>query len=319
MSQETQLTDTILMILPTFFGLNEETLADNLFMKPEINKSETEIRDKAMQEFNNMVGELRKEGLQIIVAPSPKNATTPDAVFPNNWISFHPSHIVLYPMKAPTRRRERQLPEIIKTLKEAGIETNQPLLDLASLETKGAFLEGTGSLVLDRTHHVAFASLSQRTTLEGLNTFIKKMGYEAVIFHAIDVNHQEIYHTNVVMSVGEKFSVVCLDAISNPSERKLVKEKLESLGKELVIISLNQMQKFCGNILQVASNQGPKIVMSQTAFDAFTSDQRKILQKHGKLIKFKIPQIETTGGGSVRCMMAEVFPKRQGVPEKRQP
>lgn len=303
-----QLTDTILMITPTLFGFNEETTDDNVFMKREPSKSEKQIRNTAMKEFDAMVDRLEKEGIHVIVCPSPENAYTPDAVFPNNWISFHPSHIVLYPMKAPTRRMERQWEQVKKVLKqEINYPMDQEIVDLTSLEEKGSFLEGTGSLVFDRLHHVAFASLSQRTNLEGLNTFIEKMGYQPVIFHAVDRNSKEVYHTNVVMSVGEHFAVVCFEAIPNKMERDQVRKKLESLGKEIVVIALDPMHAFCGNILQLVSNQGPKIVMSETALHAFTPTQREILEKHGKLVAVDISQIETTGGGSARCMMAEIF------------
>lgn len=304
-SRSEQTTNILMMVVPIFFAFNFETAEDNEFQILEPNKSQEEIRDKAILEFNRMVDRLRNEGLKVIVVDSQKD--TPDAVFPNNWISFHGDKVVLYPMKNNNRRKERQYKNVLKALAQAGIKKQPELIDLTYLEDQNQIVEGTGSLILDRVNKVAFALLSQRTNKEAVEKFAKQMGYEAIIFSGSDKHGKEIYHTNVIMSVGEQFAVVCYEAIKDEKEQAMVKRKLAELGKEVIDITLEQVENFCGNILQVNSKKGPKIIMSQTAYNAFSTKQIDILVKHGHIVPVDIQQIETTGGGSARCMLAEVF------------
>jgi len=305
-----QLTDLLLMIVPSMFGLNPETNTDNVFQPKSITENEEEITAAAMAEFDQMVQQLRSENIQIVVCPSREDSgiITPDAVFPNNWVSFHSDQIVIYPMKAPNRRAERQLGNVQKALKNSGFLTEGTTLDLSSLENKGQILEGTGSLVLERNQKVGFASLSERTTSSALKEFSQQAGYEIVSFNSVDRNGVPIYHTNVVMSIGEGFAVICADAIQDKNEKQTVLQRLRQLGKEIIEISHDQLHDFCGNILQVKSTDGlTKIIMSKTAYDAFTKEQRGKLSQHGKLLVVTIPTIERIGGGSARCMLAEVF------------
>lgn len=317
--EQSQITDIIMMITPSMFGFNEQTAVndqtgepDNLFQHREPNASETMIRDKALTEFVTMVNQLRDEGIKVVVLDNRTNeegdyAATPDAVFPNNWISFHNSKIVLYPMKAQNRREERQLGRAMEVLAEAGVVLEKPVVDLTDLEEEGSFVEGTGSLVLDRQNALAFASLSQRTTVDGVSHFGDATGYEPVLFRAVDAQGNEIYHTNVVMSVGEQFAVVCFEAIPEDKDKQAVEAKLVENDKDVIAITLEQMGQMCGNILQVDSADGQKIVMSKTAYNGFTPEQRATMEQYGKLVVVEIDQIERTGGGSARCMMAEVF------------
>lgn len=312
-----QLTDIMLMVTPSLFGLNPETLVDNKFQSESITESEVTIRGKALNEFQAMIDQLRGEGIEIIVCPTNQDApvATPDAVFPNNWISFHPGKIVLYPMKTPSRRAERQLARVQARIKQLGVNLAETVIDLTPLEDRNQYVEGTGSLVLDRRHGVGFASLSERTTPKALDIFTKETGYQIVRFHAQDKDGYPIYHTNIMMGVGKEFTVVGFEAIRDASEKKTVKDTLSDLGKEIIPISLEQLHHFCGNILQVKNKKGKeKIIMSQAAYDAFSDEQRKTLSRHGTLIVVPIPTIESIGGGSTRCMLAEVFESQAMLP-----
>lgn len=307
-SVESQLTDTILMIEPSYFGLNIETKASNAFQPTRLPGSEVYIRHQAKQEFQAMEETLRTEDVRVIACPSVKGISTPDAVFPNNWVSFHPDRVVLYPMLAPNRRQERQLTQVTHCLKESGVSISPNILDLSKYEEKNHFLEGTGSLILDRVNKVAFANISPRTTPELLTTFCEEMGYTSVVFNAVDKGGSDIYHTNVLMSLGREFAVLCWEAIRDPIQRKIVKETLDDLGKKVIDITYDQLYSFCGNILQILSTSGEtKIVMSLSAYNAFKPEQKKALSQFGKLVPVDIATIETIGGGSARCMMAEVF------------
>ncbi len=308
-SKSAQLTDTLLMISPDQFGFNNQTATTNTFQNNLPHNSE-EIRNKAVLEFNAAVASLRKNNIRVLICPSREDVITPDAVFPNNWISFHnelsSTNIILYPMLAPNRRAERQLDNVSRAL---GLQIDHSaILDLTHYEATESFLEGTGSLILDRRRKVAFAHESARTSCSVLDDFCNKTGYRPVKFHAYDKNKKPIYHTNVVMTIGEDFSTVCFEAMKDVRERETVKKELTTLGLETIPITLDQLHSFCGNILQVRSILGKnKIIMSVTAYDAFTKDQRKQLLDHGDLVPVSIPTIETIGGGSARCMLAEVF------------
>lgn len=306
---EAQLTNTIVMVRPNYFGFNEQTGVDNTFQHKTA-KPEKDTRDSAMREFERMVDVLDSNGLRVLTLDSPlgpNGESTPDAVFPNNWFSTHPNTLVLYPMKTENRRLERQ-PEVLRNAL-LGINVVYPqTLDLTSDEDKGLILEGTGSLVLDRRNRIAYALGSQRTNEDELGRWSEEMSYESVFFHAVDLGGRPVYHTNVVMSVGEHFAVVCTEAIRDEAERRRVVESLTANHKAVIEITLDQMYNMCGNILQTQNFAGDKmIVMSERARKAFNSWQMQVLERNGEVIPVEIDTIETVGGGSARCMMAEVF------------
>lgn len=302
-----QLTDTVVMISPDQFGFNPQTAASNNFQH-KLDISAQEIQKRAMSEFENMVVLLRSKGVDVLTLPSRRGVVTPDAVYPNNWFSHHAGGIlIVYPMLAPNRRLERQTQELKKLLIENEIPVSK-LLDITSHEDDGHILEGTGSMVLDRENKVAFAMASVRTVKEEFDAWCRMMGYEGVFFHAIDSSKFPVYHTNIAMNMGAEFAVVCLESIPDEDERKTVEQKLKALGKEIVRISVAQIHQYCGNVLQLKSKDGKSmIVMSKTAHDAFTQENKDTLSKYGELIVAEIPTIEQVGGGSARCMMAEVF------------
>lgn len=308
-----QTTNTVIMISPDQFGFNPETAANNDFAH--VPPDEMVARDKALVEFSSMVTVLQAHDIRVVVLPSRTDVFTPDAVFPNNWMSHHAQGnspegtLVIYPMKAESRRAERQVDNLRGALTTVGI-TNPDIIDMTADENEGRILEGTGSLVLDRQNRVAYALESFRTTREEFDKWCERMGYEGVFFHAVakTTTGNNLYHTNVEMSIGDGFAVLCSDAITSDEERATVESSLQE-HRELIRISLDQMGTFCGNILQVKSTKGkPKIIMSQQAYDAFTPTQRERLEHYGELVAVEIPTIEYVGGGSARCMLAEVFP-----------
>ena len=309
LSGEQQTTDTVLMVSPDDFAFNQETAQSNVFQK---RTAETVLLQKrAMAEFTGMVKKLRSSGVRVISLPSRRDIKTPDAVFPNNWFSLHKGGngeriIAGYPMLAPNRRAERRVDELTGKLRENGINVSKTI-DFSRYEVEGKFLEGTGSMVLDRTHRVAYASLSPRTDRSVLADFSDKLGYRPVTFSSYDSTGSLIYHTNVMMSVGERFAVICADAIRDEQERATVLKELEQSGKTVIPITLDQVRSMCGNILELRAKGKRIIVMSKTAYDHFTPGQKKILRGLGSLLPVNIKTIETTGGGSARCMLGELF------------
>ncbi len=294
---------SILMIEPTSFGFNNETASNNYFQQ---NILIEQAQEKAFDEFEKFVETLKSNGILVHVIKDTVNPKTPDSIFPNNWISFHEDgKMVLYPMFAPNRRAERKesaLDQIstIFQLKET--------IDLTYFEDKNIFLEGTGSMVLDRMHKIAYACLSDRTDKEVLEVFCLKLGYEHKIFHAVDGDGKPIYHTNVLMCVADRFAVVCLKAIKDYEEQEMLINSLEESGKEIIEISLDQMNHFCGNMLQVSNSAGELfLVMSTQAYENLTADQIQTIEFYNKIIHSPLETIETIGGGSARCMMAEVY------------
>jgi hypothetical protein len=303
-----QTTSVVLMIFPSSFGFNTQTAASNTFQLQSFSEDEKKVRDTAVAEFEQAVRALQAQGIQVVVCPSQTDVDTPDAIFPNNWISFHEDSVITYPMLTPNRRNERQLENVEAVLEKAVGFAKKSHLDLSSLENQGKILEGTGSLVLDRENKVAFATLSARTTTAAIEIFTEKTGFSVVTFRSFDQKNKEIYHTNVMMSLGEEFAVICIDAITDLSEKEKVIRKLKKLGKEIIAISLEQMHAFCGNILQLKNSDGNfKIAMSATAESAFSESQLTQLRKHGEFIVVDIPTVEVVGGGGIRCMLAEVF------------
>ena len=295
------------MVRPANFGYNEQTAENNAFQLYDDSLSDNEIRVKALAEFDAFVECLKNEGVQVIVAEDSASPAKPDAVFPNNWVTFHQEGFVItYPMFAPIRREERS-ESIIEQVLQQGFNSTARLHFEAS-EENDQFLEGTGSVIFDHVNKIAYAGLSPRTNDVLLDSLCEKIGYEAVTFRALDAAGQEVYHTNVMMAMGENFVVVCLGCIWDQKERAMLENKFRETGKEIVNISLDQMNAFAGNMLQVKNKDGKLIlVMSSTAYESLTPDQITLLEGHTSLLHCPIDTIETYGGGSARCMMAEVF------------
>jgi len=305
-----QTTNTILMVRPTHFRMNEQTVINNYYQKEIAGIAQEELQQMAQQEFDDFVNKLRTAGVTVIVFQSTDGLDTPDAHFPNNWISFHENGTVgLYPMFAENRRLERR-EAILLQLEQEGF-TIKNIIDYKSAEEEGLFLEGTGSLVLDRKHRKAYCAISQRTDEELVIEFCEDFEFTPVIFTAnqtVDGKRTPIYHTNVIMCLGEHFAVICLASIDDKKERKNVVKHLKADGKEIIDISEYQVNNFAGNMLQVKGRDDkPFLVMGNAAFSALTQSQIKILEKHCDILSSSLSIIETCGGGSARCMMAEVF------------
>lgn len=297
-------TSTVFMVRPVNFAFNEQTAHSNAFQDRK--SKDLEVHDKALKEFDDFVQVLRDNGLNVIVIEDKPAPHTPDSIFPNNWISTHTDgKVFIYPMEASNRRFERR-PEIIEELRNKfKIESE---VDLTYLESQNKFLEGTGSMVLDRKNKLAYACISPRTDKKALNIFCDLSGYKPVVFHAFGPSGKAIYHTNVMMCVGEQFAVICLEAIRDAAEREYVKNLLETSGKEVVEISLQQMHRFAGNMLQLTSNDGAALlVMSQQAYQSLSNSQIKQLTKYCKIVSSPLNTIENCGGGSARCMIAEIY------------
>lgn len=300
----------VLMVKPSGIDYNRLTSTSNVFQKENRNTPLNEIRKKALKEFENYVETLRKNDIDVFVFED--ICQLPDAVFPNNWISFHSDgRIILHPMMAENRRAERS-PEIVNYFRKNFFVKD--VVDLSFHEKNKIFLEGTGSIVFDHINRLAYAALSPRTDRSLLNELCETIGYKPIPFIATDESGQEIYHTNMMMCIGEEFCVICLDAIKDMQERKKVIGYLNQTEKNIVAITKAQMCNFCGNMLELSNKKGKKIiVLSQRATEHFSTGQLQILQKHAKLLPVKIDTIETIGGGSARCMVAEVFLTPIGV------
>ncbi len=295
------------MIRPANFGFNEETAANNAFQRRDDALSAADIRTKALEEFDAFVAKLQAAGVDVIVAKDSATPIKPDAVFPNNWATFHQEGIVItYPMFAPTRRRERRRQVIDKVLK-SGFHVERRV-NLEFNEKINRFLEGTGSIIFDHQHRLAYACISPRTDPTLLDELCKILEYQKVVFHALDGNGQDIYHTNVMMAMGETFVVICLDTVRDPGERKMLEQQFQKTGKAIIDITLDQMNAFAGNMLQLRNKREETLlVMSTQSFQALRPDQVQAIEKHTQILHSPIDTIETFGGGSARCMMAEVF------------
>jgi hypothetical protein len=297
-----QTTSNILMIRPVNFGYNTETAVNNAF---QVAGNDEGAQQKALNEFDQFVSVLRKNGVNVTVVNDTADPYTPDSIFPNNWVSFHDDGTVIYyPMYAANRRLEKKQ-HVIDSINKAFLIIRQ--VDLSKYESENIFLEGTGSMVLDRENKIAYACLSPRTNKKVLEEFCRQSDYTAVVFTATDGNGREIYHTNVMMCVADKYVVICLNTIANTNEKENVSSSITKSGKEIIDISPNQMNHFAGNMLQVENNHGEKLlVMSSQAFQSLTAEQVKKLTGYNKIIHSPLTTIETNGGGSARCMMAEV-------------
>ena len=303
-----QITDTIVMIRPVAFRMNEQTAVNNFFQE-DIALKNAEINTKAQEEFDAFVQKLRAVGVHVIVENDDLRMDTPDSIFPNNWISFHENgDIGLYPMFAENRRRERR-EEVLIRLESEGFIINE-IYDYTSAEDEGIFLEGTGSLLLDRVNHKAYCALSARADEELLIEFCEDFEYLPVIFTAnqtVDGKRLPIYHTNVMMCLAEKFCVICLDTIDDAAEKKNVVQHLKKDGKEIIKISEAQMHHFAGNMLQLQGKDKKYLIMSSAAHKSLNKEQIAAIEKHCEILSSDLTTIETCGGGSARCMMAEVF------------
>ncbi|REC49124.1 citrulline utilization hydrolase CtlX [Chryseobacterium pennipullorum] len=306
-----QTTDTVLMIEPIAFGYNAETAENNYF---QVEQTGSDIQSKALAEFNTFVGKLRSKGVNVITVKDTLDPHTPDSIFPNNWVSFHKDgQVVLYPMFASNRRVERR-EDIIETVESQGFKVTD-IDDWSFSETQGHFLEGTGSMIFDHDNKIAYGSVSLRLDEKLFREFCTKYGFTPVVFHSyqtVGTERLPIYHTNVMMCVADQFVVICLDCIDDELEREKVIEVIKTSGKEIIEISEEQMQQFAGNMLQVQNKDGEKfLVMSQTAYESLATDQVSAIEKYCEIIYSDLNTIEVNGGGSARCMLAEVFlPKK---------
>ena len=299
-----QCADAVLMIRPARFGANPETADSNRFQQ---GGPSADAHEVARREFDGLVAGLRGAGVAVQVAEDTPEPAKPDACFPNNWVSFHDDgSVVLYPMMAPSRRAERR-EELIAQLRDAGFQVARTI-DLSPWETRGEFLEGTGSLVLDRCHRIAYACRSPRTTAGALAEFAARLGYRPIAFDALGPDGRPAYHTNVLMAIGRQFAVVCDQAIPDPEERATVLRELRRAGHEPIRIGVAEMHGFAGNLLALCAADGGQIIaMSDTARRSLAPATERALERHGRIVAAPIPTIERYGGGSVRCMIAEVF------------
>jgi len=310
-----QITNTILMIRPVSFRMNEQTAVNNYYQKVLESVTPETVQFKALQEFDDFVEKLQAVGVNVIVINDTKDTDTPDSIFPNNWISFHENgDVALYPMFAENRRLERR-EDILETLEDLGYQINN-VVDYTSAEEEKIYLEGTGSLLLDRVNGKAYCALSPRADEDLLIEFCEDFEFTPVSFIANQTLNEKrvpIYHTNVMMCLGEKFSVICLDSIDDKKERKEVIKHLKEDRKEIIAITEEQVNNFAGNMLQIlGKNEERYIVMSNSAYESLTKQQLNQLEKHGKILYSSLDTIEACGGGSARCMMAEVFlPKEE--------
>lgn len=299
------------MIEPIAFGFNAETAKNNYF---QVEQKGFDTQFKALSEFKAFVEKLRSKGINVITIKDTLDPHTPDSIFPNNWVSFHKDgRVVVYPMFASNRRVERR-EDIIETIKEQGFEVAE-IDDWSFSETQGHFLEGTGSMIFDHDNKIAYGSVSLRLDENLFREFCEKYGFTPIVFHSFQTVGEErlpIYHTNVMMCVADKFVVICLDCIDDELERSKVIETIKNSGKEIIEISEEQMQQFAGNMLQVNNKEGQKfLVMSETAYKSLDENQVGAIEKYCEIIYSDLNTIEVNGGGSARCMLAEVFlPKK---------
>ncbi|MEY8861095.1 citrulline utilization hydrolase CtlX [Tenacibaculum singaporense] len=305
-----QTTNTIVMVRPASFRMNEQTAVNNYYQQELSGMLPASVNAKAQEEFDAFVEKLRAVGVTVIVVEDTKEPNTPDALFPNNWISFHENgDVAIYPMFAENRRFERR-EDVLEILEEKGFVIEN-VVDYSEAEEEEIFLEGTGSMILDRHNRKAYCALSPRADEELFIEFCEDFEYTPVIFTAnqtVEGRREAIYHTNVMMCVAETFAVVCLDSIDDKKEKKNVLKHLKSDGKEVIAISEQQVTQFAGNMLQVkGTNDEQYLVMSSSAFNSLNPNQVKVIEKHCKIVHSSLETIETCGGGSVRCMMAEVF------------
>jgi len=306
MKSETQLASTVLMIRPTRFESNPMTAESNVF-QGRSTATPAEQQEAAIREFDALVDVLRAAGINVVVEDDTPVPHTPDSIFPNNWVSFHgDGRVVLYPMEAPNRRTERRADIIDRLANEHGFQIVE-VLDLSGHEAAEHYLEGTGSMVLDRSNRIAYACLSSRTQLDPLGDFAQRMDFDVVSFDAVDRDGVPIYHTNVLMNVGEAMAVICDEAIARDDQREAVLARLHDTDHSIVHLSYDQLDAFAGNMLELQNSDGDRVLaMSTQAWDSLDATQREVLQENARIVCSPIDNIESSAGGSVRCMLAEV-------------
>lgn len=291
------------MVRPARFAFNEETAQNNCFQQP---SGSVSVANKALDEFDAFVGLLRANDVDLTIIQDSPEPWTPDSIFPNNWFSSHiTGELVLYPMFAMNRRKERKR-EVLDLLRRT--MNHRKVVDLTAWEAEDEFLEGTGSMVLDRDRQLAYCCRSARTSEKVLAAFCSRMNFDAIRFDAVDAEGNAVYHTNVMMAVGTQLAVICLEAIRNVEERRKVESRLILSGKIVVEITLDQMNRFAGNMLEIKNRSGhPLMVMSASARNALAPDQERLISTFTRIVSTDLQTIETIGGGSARCMLAEIF------------
>jgi hypothetical protein len=305
-AKEAQIAGAVLMIRPVRFESNPLTAESNRFQgRTGLSTEDQQLR--ALREFDDLAAMLTDAGINVIVVDDTAEPHTPDSIFPNNWVSFHANgRVVLYPMQAENRRTERRGDIIDSLVERHGFKVSE-IIDLSHHEQTGQHLEGTGSMVLDRTNHIAYACLSSRTHLEPLGDFAQRLDYDVVAFDALDRQGIPIYHTNVMMNVGESVAVICAEAIPSAEQRDAVVARLRETGHEVVTLSFDQIDAFAGNMLELRNADGERvIVMSTQAWNSLHDEQKNALQKNARIVHSSIETIESSAGGSVRCMLAEI-------------
>lgn len=300
---------SVLMIRPCNFRVNQETLENNFFQTKSIQLENDFILNQAIIEFDSLVKKMKASGINVLVYQDDFKHDTPDSIFPNNWVTFHKDKkIAIYPMFAENRRLERS-ENVIVFLEKNNVKINE-IIDYSEAEKNNFFLEGTGSMVLDRINKKTYCSISERTSENLIDEFCSDFNYMPIIFnsfHTVDSKRQKIYHTNVMMCVGKKYAVICLDSIDNKNERNKVIQSLEDDNKEIIIISEDQLNSFAGNMIELIVNKNSFLIMSQIAYNSLNKNQIERLSKYSKIISSSVDTIEKCGGGSVRCMIAEIF------------
>jgi hypothetical protein len=309
--QEPQSAGSVLMVRPARFACNPQTAASNAFQHSPTPLAGNDLQAAALREFDGLSAALDRAGVEVLIAPDSEEPPKPDAIFPNNWVSFHrDGTVALYPMLAPNRRWERRDEVLEQVVRKGGFRVSRTI-DLTHREAEEKYLEGTGSVVLDRVHRMAYACSSPRTDLDVLGEFAQLLDYDLMTFDAIDSGGRAIYHTNVLMAIGSAFAVVCGDSIANAAHRAAVFSKLRATGHDIVDISRQQMAQFAANMLELTSPAAKLIALSTAALDSLNRTQRAVLESHAALVPVPIPTIERVGGGGVRCMLAEIhLPKR---------
>lgn len=304
--KESQLASAVLMIKPVRFQSNPHTAESNKFQGKNASSPEQQQRDAAA-EFDGLRAAIEAAGVEVVGFDDTTEPHTPDAIFPNNWVSFHADgSVVLYPMEAPNRRTERRDDIIDALADQYGFQVAR-IVDLSGHEHAGHYLEGTGSLVLDRMNRIAYACLSSRTHLDALGDFAQRLDYEVIAFDAVDDAGDPIYHTNVLMNVGEALAVICAEAILRDEQRAAVIDSLERTGHEVIQLTYQQMNAFAGNMLELRSADGERVIaMSAQALDSLDNEQRGKIEANARIVSAPIEKIESSAGGSVRCMLAEI-------------
>jgi hypothetical protein len=299
-----QLPYSILMIRPVSFGYNKETASSNSFQQ--IDEQDDQVTTKALAEFDRMVDLLQSHDIRVHVFEDTREPIKPDAQFPNNWISFHHTgEVITYPMMAENRRHERRM-DIVDALRE--VYQVKEIIRFDHHEQTNVYLEGTGSIVFDYAHSIAYACRSPRTDEKLFNEVSHKLGFTPVLFDAVDERGLPIYHTNVMMCVGDKFAVLCLDSIQNDTDQEVLLAKLAETNHQVISISYDQLKAFAGNMIEVKNRSGePYVLLSETAFNSLLPGQIDAISKHAEMLPISIPTIEKHGGGSVRCMVAGIF------------